>query len=87
MSSKQEKSQALALGLGSFFNHSTEKQNVGWTRHFDKQCISYVTLRDIEPNEELCINYGRLWFDDVDGNTSKTATQEDDILSKIELID
>ena len=58
--------QAVVLGLGSMFNHSTRNQNVGWERNLVSQSITYKTLRDIQKGEELCINYGRLWFVDAD---------------------
>lgn len=54
------KTQAVALGLGSLFNHSTLDQNVGWERDLDAQCIIYKALREIKAGEELCINYGTL---------------------------
>ncbi|RMZ92286.1 hypothetical protein DV736_g469, partial [Chaetothyriales sp. CBS 134916] len=62
--------QALALGLGSLFNHSTLHQNVGWRRDLAIECIVYTALRDIEVGQELCISYGngRLWFEDADAN-------------------
>jgi len=57
---------ALALGLGSMFNHSN-KPNVGFQRDFDNKVIRYTTLREIQPNEELCISYGsNLWFPDME---------------------
>jgi uncharacterized protein len=61
--------QALALGLGSLFNHSTRSQNIGWLRNTETDCIVYSALRDIKKGEELCISYGsaRLWFADADG--------------------
>jgi uncharacterized protein len=61
--------QAIALGLGSLFNHSTLRQNVGWQRLAFEQCIRYTALRDIAEGEELCISYGApgvLWFEDAD---------------------
>ena len=58
--------QAIAFGLGSLFNHSNLDQNVGWSRDLFSQCIIYKALRDIKAGEELCINYGRLWFEDAD---------------------
>ncbi|KAJ4520041.1 SET domain-containing protein 7 [Exophiala dermatitidis] len=60
--------QALALGLGSMFNHSIRQQNVGWKRNTETDVIVYTALRDIKAGEELCISYGsaRLWFDDAD---------------------
>ena len=58
--------QALALGLGSMFNHK-RIQNVAWKRDIPMQVIRYLTLRDIEAGEELCISYGsKLWFQDTD---------------------
>ncbi|KAF9982857.1 hypothetical protein BGZ65_002434 [Modicella reniformis] len=57
---------ALALGLGSMFNHSNNP-NVGFQRDFDNKVIRYTTLREIQPNEELCISYGsNLWFPDME---------------------
>ncbi len=64
--------QALALGLGSMFNHSTRAQNVGWKRNTEIDVIVYTALRDIEAGEELCISYGsaRLWFEDAEATGS-----------------
>lgn len=54
---------ALALGLGSMFNHDSQP-NVGFMRDVPNQLIRYTTLRDIEEGEELCISYGsHLWFE------------------------
>ncbi|KAF9025689.1 hypothetical protein BGZ52_008756 [Haplosporangium bisporale] len=65
---------ALALGLGSMFNHSKEP-NVGFQRDFENKMIRYSTLRDVAPGEELCISYGpNLWFSDME--------DEDDAASK-----
>lgn len=64
---KQLTTQAVILGLGSMFNHSTQHQNVGWERNVANKVIVYKTLREIEEGEELCISYGsRLWFKDAD---------------------
>lgn len=62
--------QALALGLGSMFNHSsnTYQCNVAFQMNKSQCTISYTTTRAIKANEELCINYGpKLWFVDVEG--------------------
>jgi SET domain len=66
--SSRSLTQALALGLGSLFNHSTLHQNIGWRRDLAIDCIVYTALRDIDEGEELCISYGsgRLWFPDAD---------------------
>ena len=70
--------QALALGLGSMFNHSIIAQNVGWKRNTETDVIVYTALRDITAGEELCISYGsaRLWFDDLDVDTAADAKEE-----------
>ncbi|KIW71404.1 hypothetical protein PV04_03578 [Phialophora macrospora] len=72
--------QALALGLGSMFNHSTRNQNVGWIRNTETDVIVYTALRDIEAGEELCISYGsaRLWFPDADAQVNPSEGLGDD---------
>ena len=80
--------QAVALGLGSLFNHSTLHQNVGWSRDLTGQCIVYKALRDIRAGEELCINYGKLWFVDADEEQGQQKdNDEDDFLSNMEIFD
>jgi SET domain-containing protein len=81
--------QALILGLGSMFNHSTLNQNVGWERDIKNLLITYTTLRDIKQGEELCISYGqRLTFKDVDEEDME-AEPEDwaEVLNIIDMID
>ncbi|KAF8840763.1 cytidine deaminase-like protein [Paxillus ammoniavirescens] len=57
---------ALALGLGSLFNHSGQP-NVSFSIDSARECITYTSARTINPDEELCIFYGhKLWFDPVD---------------------
>lgn len=75
---------ALALGLGSMFNHSSTP-NVGFQRDIDNGLIRYSTLREIQVGEELCISYGpNLWFPDVEesqdkNNSSGGGTTEGDV--------
>lgn len=74
--------QALPLGLGSLFNHSSHpfSQNVLWTRDIRNSCIMYTAARDIGAGEELCISYGdraRLWFRDADGEDIGNGITED----------
>lgn len=79
--------QALALGIGSIFNHS-RNQNVGFCLNVEQETITYTTIRDIEAGEELCLSYGpRLWFDDVDGDEDLAEPQEtaEDVLGCFEL--
>ena len=72
--------QAVVLGLGSMFNHSTRGQNVGWERDLRRMCVRYQALRDIKNGEELCINYGpKLWFVDEDGKGSSDEDEEDGV--------
>jgi len=81
--------QALILGLGSMFNHSTLQQNVGWERDIKNLLITYTTLRVINKGEELCISYGpRLTFKDTDPNPDE-MTDEDwgQVLNIIDFID
>ena len=67
VSGKVVTTQALALGLGSIFNHA-RNANVGFQRDGEREVIVYRTLRDVQAGEELCISYGaHLWFEDVDG--------------------
>ena len=78
--------QAVVFGLGSLFNHSSLEQNVYWERDLQAQCVVYRALQDIKAGEELCINYGRLWF--VDYDATHMATRDEDgleVLSKIDL--
>ena len=60
--------QALALGLGSMFNHA-QRFNVGFMKDKHNAVIRYYTLRNIEANEELFIHYGPyVWFDESDSS-------------------
>lgn len=47
---------AVALGVGSLFNHSYGP-NVLYTRDYDAREMVFTSLRDIRPGEELTINY------------------------------
>jgi SET domain-containing protein len=63
----QPPSMALALGLGSIFNHAAEP-NTGWQCDLQGLAIRYIALRDIAAGEELFICYGgagKLWFEDA----------------------
>ncbi|KAJ3505047.1 hypothetical protein NLJ89_g7617 [Agrocybe chaxingu] len=59
---------ALALGLGSLFNHSSSP-SVSYSLDTKTDSIRYTTVRDVEAGEELCIFYGhKLWFSPADRN-------------------
>ena len=86
MDGGKHKTQALAMGLGSLFNHSSQDQNVGWVRNIETECIVYTSLRSIQAGEELCINYGRLWFKDADEHRSSVDDGERNPLDGIQLV-
>jgi len=46
------------------------------------ESIRYFTLREVNPDEELCISYGpKLWFEDVDKpNAEEKEEKENDVL-------
>lgn len=70
--------QALVLGMGSMFNHSRIRQNVGWKRDVEKQVIIYTALRDIREEEELLISYGtKLTFVDVEAQEFESDEEQD----------
>lgn len=55
---------AIALGYGSLYNHSYEP-NAQYVD--DDPCLKrYVALRDIQPREEITINYNALPDDETD---------------------
>ncbi|EKD13842.1 uncharacterized protein L3040_005539 [Drepanopeziza brunnea f. sp. 'multigermtubi'] len=80
--------QAVILGLGSMFNHSTLHQNVGWERDIKNLLVTYIALRDIKAGEELCISYGqRLTFKDKDEEEIEPQTEDwADVMNIIDLI-
>lgn len=81
---KGPQTQAIALGLGSMFNHSRLRQNVVWSRDIAAETITYAAHRDIQAGEELCISYGsaRLWFQDADLEDESLGVQGQDELQQ-----
>lgn len=80
--------QAIIFGLGSMFNHSNLRQNVGWERDFENLVITYTALRDIKAGEELCISYGsRLTFKDSDADLEPEPDGWNELHSMIDFID
>ena len=69
------------------FNHSTQNQNVGWTRDLANELVIYRALRDIPEGEELCISYGdHLTFEDADKQDElDPAESAEEILDSIRL--
>ena len=50
---------AIALGYGSLYNHSYEP-NARFVFHEDQDCLEFIALREIEPGEEITINYNNI---------------------------
>jgi len=78
-------SMALALGLGSMFNHAS-RPNVSFHRNIVAQTIEYTTTRDIASGEELCICYGdtsRLWFPTADSTPEGNGDEGEGWLSSV----
>lgn len=48
---------AVALGMGSLFNHS-DKPNVQWKILRKEQCVIFWTDQDIKAGDQLFIDYG-----------------------------
>ncbi|PKI84225.1 hypothetical protein MVES_001739 [Malassezia vespertilionis] len=70
---------ALALGLGSLFNHAPSA-NVSFALDRREQCIRYRTVKDIAADEELCICYGagRMWWEDGISETQSETSEGDE---------
>ena len=67
-----EEHAAIALGYGSLYNHSYTP-NAKYIKSWEEQVIRFVALRDIEPGEEITINYNGspenqtpIWFETSD---------------------
>ncbi len=68
----EEEHAAIALGHGSLYNHSY-KPNAKYIKSWEEQVIRFVARRDIEPGEEITINYNGspedqtpIWFENVE---------------------
>ena len=57
----------LVLGNGEIYNHS-DKPNVKYQigSKNDRSVMFFIALKDIEPNEQLCINYQDDTMDQID---------------------
>jgi uncharacterized protein len=53
---------AMALGWVPVYNHSYQS-NCEYEMDFEMQTIAVKTMRDIEPGEEMFINYNGNWDD------------------------
>jgi SET domain-containing protein len=50
---------AIALGFGSLYNHSYTP-NARYEFREAEECLEFIALRDIQPGEEITINYNNL---------------------------
>lgn len=50
---------AIALGYGSLYNHSYTP-NARYEFREAEECLEFLALRDIQPGEEITINYNNL---------------------------
>ena len=50
---------AIALGYGSLYNHSYTP-NARYEFRESEECLEFIALRDIQPGEEITINYNNL---------------------------
>ncbi|PWN24839.1 hypothetical protein BDZ90DRAFT_282157 [Jaminaea rosea] len=67
---------ALALGLGSLFNHSPHP-SVSFTLDRPSHSIRYTLVRDVVAGEELCISYGP-WGKQYESTNGNVVAGESD---------
>lgn len=48
----------VAWGYGSLYNHCGFNPNATWVDVADHKAFRFVAIRPIQPEEEICINYG-----------------------------
>ena len=74
---------ALALGLGSLFNHHPTSANISYELDKTTRSIRYRTVRQIQKGEELCICYGvgRMWWESPVEERATTPVSETHELS------
>jgi len=53
----KKRSAAIALGFGSLYNHS-KNCNASYTKSIKHGVMVYKAIQNIEPNEEITIDYG-----------------------------
>ncbi|MEZ5536894.1 MAG: SET domain-containing protein-lysine N-methyltransferase [Thiolinea sp.] len=52
-----ETEQVVALGFANIYRHSSHHFNAAWMQHGTARAFQFYALRDIEPGEEIRINY------------------------------
>jgi hypothetical protein len=74
---------ALASGYAMLYNHSVNP-NVSYHAEADSNILKFSTTRDIEPNEELFINYGTSYWDRHRRASEKRLAQFDSQLDELQ---
>ena len=62
--------------------------NVDYRCRADPPEVEYTTCRGVEEGEELCIFYGRVWFDDANkggGGDGSSSSDDEDFLGRIQV--
>lgn len=54
----------VAMGYCGMINHSEEKQNATWIINKDDESIKMYAIRDINPEEEIYVNYGDKYWNE-----------------------
>lgn len=74
--SAQGNTMALALGLGSLFNHSSSSPNVSFALDRKAGTIRYTLARNVSAGEELLICYGlgKMWWEEHEGARDYSQT-------------
>jgi len=54
----------VAMGYCGMINHSEEKQNATWIINKDDESIKMYAIRDINPGEEIYVNYGDKYWNE-----------------------
>jgi hypothetical protein len=52
---------AMPLGWVGLYNHS-DNNNAEFTADYGRKLIGIITIREIQPNEQICVSYGDDWF-------------------------
>ena len=66
---------AIALGMGSIYNHSNDNANASHRMNTPVPSIEFVAKRDIQPGEEILIHY---WKGKIRGDFTESGTMVGD---------
>ena len=75
--------EAICLGYGSLYNHSTNSPNVTWKFNESLPAIEFYSISPIKAGEEILVRYipyrlkDRIWFVDDDSHDGAYFSLED----------